>query len=359
MNKRNRRILILLEELQEKNIYLYGAGKRGKVALENLKMLGLEQRVAAFVDDNHLGGVFCGKQIYSLPETLEFSDETAVYLITTYAVKQMVCKLMEKGILPNQICFFPELLIDNIEIETFRENKDKIESVYNMLEDNLSKFVYASLFKIYTDGNVGILSRTKGDVQYFPVKGNTDEVEGFTLTNEEVLIDCGAYDGDTIKVFKDITKNTYKSIWAFEPNEDSFKKLSDYIDKEYDTRVRLLKKGAYSDNAKMHFNSDRGASSGLNMAGDDCIEVCQIDSVVKEPVTFIKMDIEGAERDALRGAKEVISKYKPKLAICIYHQIEDFWEIPMLIKKLNPSYKIYIRNYEDRIDETVCYAISG
>lgn len=357
MNERNRRILILLEKLQEKTIYLYGAGKRGEVALENLKAFGLEQRVAAFIDDSYWGGVYCGKPVYSIPEVMNFVNETAVFVITTYAVNQMVCRLMEKGILCNQICFFPELLIDNIEEGIFRENKDKIECVYHMLEDNLSKFVYASLFKIYTDGNIGILSRTKGDVQYFPIKGNSDEIEGFDLTDEEVFIDCGAYDGDTIKVFKDITNKKYKSLWAFEPNEASFKKLSDYIDREHDVRIRLLKKGAYSDNTKMYFNSDRGSSSGLNATGEDCIEVCQIDSVVKEPVTFIKMDIEGAERNALRGAKEVISKYKPKLAICIYHRIEDFWEIPMLIKTLNPDYKIYIRNYEDRIDETVCYAI--
>lgn len=303
------------------------------------------------------GGVYCAKQVYSLSEAMNFANETAVYVIATYSVNQMVCKLMDKGILPSQICFFPELLIDNIEAEIFRENKDKIENVYNMLEDNLSKFVYASLFKVYIDGNVGILSRTKGGIQYFPIKGNADEIGEFNLTDEEIFIDCGAYDGDTIKVFKDITNGKYKSIWAFEPSEVSFKKLSDYMEKEPDIRVYLLKKGAYSNNSKMYFNSDRGSSSGLNVTGDDCVEVCQIDSVVKEPVTFIKMDIEGAERNALRGAKEVISKYKPKLAICIYHQIEDFWEIPLLIKKLNPNYKIYIRNYEDRIDETVCYAI--
>lgn len=80
--------------------------------------------------------------------------------------------------------------------------------------------------------------------------------------------------------------------------------------------------------------------------------------MIEELVTLIKMDIEGAEQEALLGAKRIISEYQPKLAICIYHRIEDLWEIPLLIKELNPEYHLYIRNYEDRLDEIVCYAVS-
>lgn len=69
------------------------------------------------------------------------------------------------------------------------------------------------------------------------------------------------------------------------------------------------------------------------------------------------MDIEGAEYKALLGAEKTIKKYKPKLAICIYHKPEDVWEIPMLIHKINPNYRFYVRHYSLTTPETILYAI--
>ena len=68
------------------------------------------------------------------------------------------------------------------------------------------------------------------------------------------------------------------------------------------------------------------------------------------------MDIEGSELKALEGMKQTIKKYKPKLAICIYHKFEDLWELPLYIKKLVPEYQLYIRNYTSYLDEIVLYA---
>ena len=80
-------------------------------------------------------------------------------------------------------------------------------------------------------------------------------------------------------------------------------------------------------------------------------------SVINEKITFIKMDIEGAELNALYGSKEIIKKYVPKLAVCVYHKTEHLWEIPFFIKSLNPNYKIYLRHHSLDEHETVCYAI--
>lgn len=284
-------------------------------------------------------------------------DENTVFIITTYSVSGMVCKLMKNGISVENIYYFAELLISNIESEIFRQNKGKIEQVYNTLGDSLSKYIYNSIFEVYMCGNIGILSRTKGSIQYFPVKGTNDEIEDFYLSEDESFIDCGSFDGDTIREFKIRTSNKYKKIWAFEPDPENFLKLSDYVTGEQDERIKLFQSGAYNEDTTMFFTSNRGTSSALDQIGEESIKVNKIDTLINEPVTFIKMDIEGAEKEALLGAKRIISEYKPKLAICIYHKIEDLWEIPLLMKRLNPDYHIYIRNYEDRTDETVCYAI--
>ena len=89
------------------------------------------------------------------------------------------------------------------------------------------------------------------------------------------------------------------------------------------------------------------------------INVLSIDDFMKdkEAPTFIKMDIEGSETEALLGAKKIIKKYKPKLAISVYHNATDLWKIPLLIKSLNNDYKIYLRHYSNEIMDTICYAV--
>ena len=83
-----------------------------------------------------------------------------------------------------------------------------------------------------------------------------------------------------------------------------------------------------------------------------------LDNLLKnKDISFIKMDIEGAELEALNGAKEIIMNQKPKLAISIYHELEHFWKIPLLLKSLVPEYKIYIRHHSTQQDDTVCYAV--
>ena len=82
-----------------------------------------------------------------------------------------------------------------------------------------------------------------------------------------------------------------------------------------------------------------------------------IDNVIKEEVTFIKLDVEGAELRTLMGAAETIKKYKPRLAISIYHKPEDIYEIPLLLMEYRPDYRFYIRHYTSYIWETVLYAV--
>lgn len=86
------------------------------------------------------------------------------------------------------------------------------------------------------------------------------------------------------------------------------------------------------------------------------IETVALDELIDERVTFLKMDIEGAEAEAIKGAKNMIQKDKPKLAICIYHKPNDLWEIPLMIHELVPEYKMYIRHMGIRCYGTILYA---
>lgn len=122
--------------------------------------------------------------------------------------------------------------------------------------------------------------------------------------------------------------------------------------------VEIIKGGVWSFDGKLKFDSKGNASSFICGEGNEIVKVRSIDSVLEgEKATFVKMDVEGAELEALRGAENTIRKYKPKLAICIYHRKEDINTIPAIILKYNADYRLYIRHYSQWGSETVLYAI--
>ena len=125
-------------------------------------------------------------------------------------------------------------------------------------------------------------------------------------------------------------------------------------------KVELINAGLWSKDTYLAFHSaEYGGSHIVESDEKDGaqVKVVALDSCIRGKVTFIKMDIEGAELEALKGAKQLIMKYRPKLAICIYHKREDMWEIPYFIKNLVPEYKLYIRHYSNYEYETVLYAV--
>ncbi|WP_050782855.1 FkbM family methyltransferase [Selenomonas sp. oral taxon 137] len=103
---------------------------------------------------------------------------------------------------------------------------------------------------------------------------------------------------------------------------------------------------------------ENATSSVFAEDGSERAEFRPLDEVLGEaPVTLVKMDIEGAEPLALRGAERIIREHAPKLAICTYHRAEHLWEIPALIREMNPAYRFYFRHHDTDETETVCYAI--
>jgi len=177
--------------------------------------------------------------------------------------------------------------------------------------------------------------------------------------SKEVFIDCGAYDGRTIKDFVEFCGDKYNKIYSFEPIPRLYEKTMQNIKKAGIQRVELIQKGVWSRKAVLNF-ADIGMGSLIHARGAIPVEVVAIDEVVPkdEEVTFIKMDVEGAEFEALKGAENTIRRCKPKLAICIYHEPSDVIEIPALIMSFFSGYKLYIRQHNARmLTEIVLYAL--
>ena len=119
----------------------------------------------------------------------------------------------------------------------------------------------------------------------------------------------------------------------------------------------LLPLGVYKENIQLHFAANNKSNSAISHEGNLLIQCVALDLCLPdfEP-SFISMDIEGAEFDALQGMKEIIKKHHPKLAVCVYHSPDHIWTIPQFLHELVPEYKFYLRNYTGFTSETVLYA---
>lgn len=181
------------------------------------------------------------------------------------------------------------------------------------------------------------------------------------LKDNEVFVDGGAYRGDTIQQFIDNCRKkniSYKKIIAFEPDSHNFNLLSKFYGKRKD--ILLIKRGLSKDRDVLYFqgNSVNFCKAESKEKSSCQVSVVNIDAVPEcRDATFIKMDIEGAEMDALYGAKETIKKNHPKLAICIYHSDEDMIQIIEYVHSLVSEYKLYVRHHTRGKCETVLYAV--
>lgn len=174
--------------------------------------------------------------------------------------------------------------------------------------------------------------------------------------NEEVFVDVGCFDGETVRNFIKWSGNQYKEIISFEPDNICYPKCKEVL-KDIQNYT-IINKGLWNKETTLYFNASGDSRSNVSDEGNIEIHTCRLDEELKDKkITFIKMDIEGAEREALLGAEKILREQKPKLAISIYHKKEDIWELPSLILEMNPNYQFYIRHYSFRFAETVLYAL--
>jgi FkbM family methyltransferase len=222
---------------------------------------------------------------------------------------------------------------------------------YNTLSDTLSRQTMIGFLNTRIDGNASHINKYCVDEGYFPA----NLVE---LGDDEVYIDCGAYDGDTLSAFiKEISMRNkkYKRIYALEPDPVNYDRLEENCGNL--KAVTLLKMGAYDENTMLSFSNEATGASHIDKEGGGVsIFVDRLDNIVssEEKVTFIKMDLEGSELQALKGAKEIIKRCRPTLAVSVYHKKEDLMDIPEYLKQIYPGYRFYLRALcYDSIDVTL------
>ena len=185
--------------------------------------------------------------------------------------------------------------------------------------------------------------------------------EIFDLKKCQVLLDGGAYIGDSIEIARKIIPNL-RLVFAFEPNKTSYNKLVDNK-RIKELNIRYYNKGLGKCKGQFNFKND-DAGSRISDEGNEIIDVIAAGDFISvlnknEVPDFIKLDIEGTESEVLDSLAMFIAKHKPDLAISIYHKLEDLWTIPLKIKMICPDYCIYIRHQSNYYTETVCYATTN
>lgn len=387
-NKKNLEVFIAnhfkhlkpLNLMNNEPFIIYGAGTVGEYLIK--KLLQSNLKIKNVVDGNpkKWGKKLLGVTIIS-PNKLKKDYRSYPIIIASVIYELEIYKsLLSQGFdyiypLTYANYLFPKIFDFRKYNDMFlslllKKNKLNIINAYNLFEDIESKNIYSQIidFRSKHYFSVTMDSIFSKHVQYLDKKIISRNLK-------EVFVDGGAYVGDTVDSFIKFSKNKYNKIYSFEPDQKNYKSLIKFHKNIVGKKLFPIQAGLYKTNEYLHFyqegnpestlikkNSFSLLSGGIVKANKQTmskIKVVSIDSYFKrlEAPTFIKMDIEGAEIDALLGARKIIKKYKPKLAICVYHHPNDLWEIPLLIKRLNPKYKLYLRHYSRELCETVCYAI--
>ena len=265
-----------------------------------------------------------------------------------YSFQELKLKYEEETLneFAQEFAYFERNILD------MQQNMEHYKKVYDLLQDEQSKqaFVYMMAAKLYMD-----IEYT--DQAYSPEKIYFSK--NIFSFNNDVYVDCGGYDGDTALDFLKTAPDAEK-VYVFEgiPElaETCRKKTMSVSDV---TDIVVLPKAVYSHQCQLKFWSDTGTGeSKVSSDGTICVEASSLDSEIHERVSFIKMDIEGSEKEALQGAERIIRQFTPKMAICIYHLADDFWKIPELILSINPNYRFYVRQHEPMcLSETVLYCV--
>ena len=223
------------------------------------------------------------------------------------------------------------------------------EEIYRQLKEyQISDELIIDAGKMIDDAN---------KIQYFDLP----ELKKYK-TEQEVFVDVGAFDGQTSAMFVKWTEK-HKKIFVLEPDPQNRQKCLKTLEK-LDVEYEMLPFGAWNKQEQLFFDSGLNGASHVSGSRSETtekqitIQADKLDNLIHEKVSFIKMDVEGAEKNALKGAEKIIKTYKPKLAGCVYHNKEDIWEIPKLILSYVPEYKLYLRHYSMTKDETVLYCIA-
>jgi FkbM family methyltransferase len=358
LESRRKKTVISVEELKcqlnGKPFVLYGAGIVGSDILEILRKFDILP--VALSDTNRCKWHKRVSEVEVVPPAeLAAKFGTDILVIACFYLNVEENMVNVRRILSryditdiHHVSFFmccPELFLPlrgrRSQLEIFdvisSEQREGIERGYLLMSDDRSKELYRQMieFRCFLQGAEPLLD---GDTDYFAF-------DNFAPRQDEVFVDCGAYTGDTLQEFLENYNDNFQQYIAFEPDPVSFGKLKEHVNSlQCADKIKLFQAALSDFETTLRFDADGGVSSAVSQTGTEQVSAVPMDAALNGvSVSFIKLDVEGFERNALLGAIETIERCRPVLAVCVYHMLDDIWQLPLLLEQLCHNYKFFLQ----------------
>jgi len=335
---------------------LFGAGRLGRKVLRTLRLNGIEP--LGFIDNNPdlQGRQIDGLRVMSPADGAKQYGETAKFIITIFRgtgdagmssrmrfLADLGCRKVmtflpvawrySSDLLPHYGADLPSVILSSA---------SEIGRTADCWGDTESRDLFNAQLLWRLRGDFSALISPSPD-QYFPK-------DLIRLRSDEVFVDCGAFDGDTLRSIG----SNFTKAWAIEPDPSNASRLrlSD------DSRVTVIECALGDAASNGRFSADRGVASTLIASGGIEVRIETLDRLLEgQRPTFIKIDIEGAEQAALRGAYKLLARTGPIVAVCVYHGPDDLWRIPLFLRKALPDHRLFLRSHQNDGFEVVTYAV--
>lgn len=319
----------------EKNIVIYGMGDGCDKILSVCREKGIAVKGIFASDEYVRNKVVHGFPVTSYAKAKETFGDMIVLLAFGVFREDMMERILamakETELYAPEVPLFGGGLFD---LDYYSAHKAEILQVEEMMADDASRRAFRSLLEYKLTGRILPL-----------VECETDKTEDLLklvpFSPGDHYVDLGAYDGDTALEWATLHPD-YGSITAVEPGKKTVIKLKQNCAHLRDFTV--LEGACWKEDAPLSFNGKSGRSAAVAPEGKDTVQgICLSKHVHR--ADFIKFDVEGAEKEALEGAAELIRKEKPTLLVSCYHRTEDLFALPLQVKKILPEYRVYLRHW--------------
>jgi FkbM family methyltransferase len=349
-------------------IILFGSGGLGRRTLQGLRKINITP--LCFCDNNeHLWDTSVDGLMILSPQNAirKYPDATFVLCIWSDKVghpledvEKQLNEFKKTIVVSFSFLFwkYPDVFLPYFRLDLPHKTLkqfDLVSSALSLWENEESRLEYLAQIRWRLFSDFKGLSAPVKSPQYFPE-------DLLRLTPDEVFIDCGAFDGDTLDYFISTYRESFGKYHAFEPDPINFKRLNDYVSDlkpELKNKISIKQLAIGNRKEKLFFDASGNIQATVSDKGTILVDCNTLDEILLRDVkpTFIKMDDEGFEPNIIIGAKKVIEKYTPIIAVAIYHEYDHLWRIPLSINAISNKYKFYLKPHFNAGWELVFYAI--
>ena len=358
----------------KKPVVLYGTGDGADKILARLAAEGITVSAVFASDEFVRGQQFHGFTVRRHSELLSLNENVIVLIAFASQLPEMLERFQDleqvhETYAPHVPIFSGDEAVTRDWIIKYEA---ELQAVYDRLADEESRKVFADILNYRISGKISYLrdcTTTRED----------DLRKIFSFGDEEIYVDAGAYDGDTVEEFLKLAGSKYKKIYAVEPDPKNFKKLTEFVRQNDLEHVECIPGGLWRECGALELTGNGGRQSTLCSAENlkdneelqnsvditnypdnvnkirkktkrQVVQVVSVDSILgADYASYMKFDVEGVEKEALEGAKEHLvpdgTGNLPKLLIAAYHHDEDLFTLPLLLWRLQPRYRIYLRRH--------------